>query len=129
MASSRRDFIRTMGAGLAGAGAAASNLACATAAAPAQGDSERLLEPNPDHVEPAPLGMDRLPLSWHQGAARRLKEEVAGTGADAILLQSDQNQVYYTGCFRRSGERSTWVFSQSMKKTRCIGTRPGSIGS
>ncbi len=93
---------------MAGAGVAANNLACATAAA--QGDSERLLEPNPDHVEPAPLGMDRLPLSWHQGAARRLKQEVAGTGADAILLQSDQNQVYYTGCFRRSGERSTWVF-------------------
>ncbi len=71
MASSRRDFIRTMGAGLAGAGAAAGNLACASST---QGDSERLLEPNPDHVEPAPLGMDRLPLSWHQGAARRLKE-------------------------------------------------------
>ncbi|MCH8993333.1 MAG: aminopeptidase P family N-terminal domain-containing protein [Acidobacteria bacterium] len=114
MPSSRRDFIRTMGAGFAGAGVAANNLACAGAAA--EGDSERLLEPNPDHVEPAPLGMDRLPLSWHQGATRRLKalvattEAGAGEGADAILLQSDQNQVYYTGCFRRSGERSTWVF-------------------
>ena len=114
MPSSRRDFIRTMGAGFAGAGVAANNLACAGATA--EGDSERLLEPNPDHVEPAPLGMDRLPLSWHQGATRRLKalvattEAGAGEGADAILLQSDQNQVYYTGCFRRSGERSTWVF-------------------
>ena len=96
-----------MGAGLAGAGVAASNLACADDGM--SGDSERLLETNPDHVDPAPLGYDRLPLEWHQQTTQRLKERVEALGVDAILLGSDQNQVYYTGCFRRSGERSTWV--------------------
>jgi Xaa-Pro dipeptidase len=108
MTSSRRDFIKTMGTGFATAGAAAHSLACAGGMA--QGDSDHLLESNPDHVDPAPMGYDRLPLSWHQAATRRLKELVAEMGVDAVLLQSDQNQVYYTGCFRQSGERSTWVF-------------------
>ncbi len=107
MPPSRRDFIRNMGAGLAGASVAASNLACADDGM--SGDSERLLETNPDHVDPAPLGYDRLPLEWHKQTTQRLKERVEALGVDAILLSSDQNQVYYTGCFRRSGERSTWV--------------------
>jgi Xaa-Pro aminopeptidase len=96
-----------MGAGLASAGVAANGLACT---AGPRGGSEALLQQNPDHVDPAPAGYDRLPLAWHQDATRRLKARVAEVGADAVLLQSDQNQVYYTGCFRRSGERSTWVF-------------------
>ena len=107
MSASRRDFIKRIGAGLAGAGVASSELACATGAV--AGDSDLLLEPNPDHVEPAPLGVDRLPLAWHQRATQRLKDRVANMGVDAILLGTDQNQVYFTGCFRRSGERSTWV--------------------
>ena len=107
MSASRRDFIKRIGAGLAGAGVASSELACAAGAV--AGDSDLLLEPNPDHVEPAPLGVDRLPLAWHQRATQRLKDRVANMGVDAILLGTDQNQVYFTGCFRRSGERSTWV--------------------
>ena len=109
MQASRRDFIRTMGAGLAGAGTAAGALACASEAGIAAGESERLLVPNPDHVDPAPLGYDRLPLEWHQARTRTLKERVAPLGVSAIILTSDQNQAYYTGCFRGSGERSTWV--------------------
>jgi len=110
MASSRREFIRNMGAGLAGVNVAAANLACAgVGGGSSGGESERLLEPNPDHVDPAPIGYDRLPLEWHKRTTQRLKERVSSLGVDAILLSSDQNQVYYTGCFRHSGERSTWV--------------------
>ncbi len=105
----RRDFIKTMGAGLASAGAAATTLACASDTSIASGESESLLVPNPDHLEPAPLGYDRLPLEWHQGRTRVLKERIASTGAAAILLTTDQNQAYFTGCYRGSGERSTWV--------------------
>ena len=111
MAPTRRDFIRQMGAGLAGAGAAAGGLACADQGSSVSSDSERLLVDNPDHVEPAPLGMDRLPLEWHQQATRRLKVRVAERGIDALLLTADQNQAYFTGCFRRSGERSNRLSS------------------
>lgn len=106
MNATRRAFLKRMGAGLAGAGIAAEHLACLPADT---GSSEALLVDNPDHVEPAPVGMDRLPLEWHQGRTRQLKEQVGADGVDAILLTSDQNQVYFTGCFRRAGERSTWV--------------------
>jgi len=104
---SRREFIRDMGTGLSLAGAAASGLACASVSA--AGESEKLLQPDPRQPEPSPLGFDRLPLEWHQKRARILKEKAAERGVDALLLRSDQNQVYFTGCFRQSGERSTWV--------------------
>ena len=106
MTGSRRDFIRTMGLGLATATAAASELALAQGA---RSGSEELLVPNPLQPEPAPLGYDRLPLEWYKAAARRLREQAAARGVDAILLQTDNNIVYFTGCFRHSGERSTWV--------------------
>ena len=107
MSISRRELIRNVGLGLAGAGLAAKNLACSSPAA--SGDSERLLLLNPDHPQPAPLGYDRLPLSWYKESAKRLKEKAAEKGVDAILLESDHNKVYFTGCFRRSGERPSWV--------------------
>lgn len=112
MTSSRRDFIRKMSTGLAASSAAAFTLACAPPEDGPQtltaGDSERLLRPDPNHVEPAPIGYDRLPLEWHQMRVRNLKGRLADRRADAILLSSDQNIVYFTGCFRGSGERSTW---------------------
>ena len=113
MATSRRHFIRQMGTGLAAAGSAASVLACEGSGrdfgSASSGDSERLLQSDPDHVRPAPVGYDRLPLEWHQARTRELKARAAELGANAILLGSDQNMVYYTGCYRGSGERSTWV--------------------
>ena len=111
MERSRRDFIRAMGTGFAAAGAAASALACTTEADEGQarsGTSESLLRRDPRHVEPAPLGYDRLPLTWHQDRSRALKERLSGSDVQGILLSGDQNAVYYTGCFRGSGERSTW---------------------
>ena len=104
--SSRRDFIRELGLGLAAATGAASALAQAPAGG---GSSEKLLAPNAHQPEPAPVGYDRLPLDWYKAAARRLREKAAARGVDLIVLQSDNNIVYFTGCFRHSGERSTWA--------------------
>jgi Xaa-Pro aminopeptidase len=104
----RRHFIKNMGLGLASAGLAAEHLACPFSIG--KGESEKLLVDNPDHPKPAPLGYDRLPLSWYQDTVRRLKAKVAAEGMDAVLLGSDTNMVYFTGCFRGSGERATWAF-------------------
>lgn len=106
MKRSRREFIRTMGIGLATATAAATELALAQGAG---GGSEKLLVANAHQPEPAALGYDRLPLEWYKAAAKRLREQAAARGVDAVLLQTDNNIVYFTGCFRHSGERSTWV--------------------
>ncbi|MGH9332612.1 MAG: aminopeptidase P family N-terminal domain-containing protein, partial [Vicinamibacteria bacterium] len=110
MTLSRREFIQNLGGGLSLAGTSA----CALAGGLGEevegaSESEKLLVPDRLQPEPAPNGTDRLPLSWHQERTRLLKEKVAERGIDAILLRSDQNQVYFTGCFRQSGERSTWV--------------------
>ena len=58
----------------------------------------------------APKGYDRLPLSWYQATTQRLKDKAKQQGADAILLQHDVNLVYFTGCIRGSGQRTTWAF-------------------
>ncbi len=105
MSISRRDFVKQIGFGMAAAGLAAHNLACA---ANSGGGSEKLLAANPKHPEPAPLGYDRLPLEWYKSNVARLKERVSEQGVDVILLESDHNKVYFTGCFRGSGERTTW---------------------
>lgn len=123
MTTDRRAFLKQMGAGLASATAAAQVVACE--AAPSDGMSEGLLVDNPDHVAPAPVGYDRLPLEWHQAAAARLKDLAAERGADAVLLGSDQNQAYYTGCFRRSGERSTWVLFRGDEEDTVYWYSPG----
>ncbi len=110
MSTSRRDFLRNAGIGFATAGMALDNLACATAVQKEESASEKLLIDRPGQPDPAPMGYDRLPLDWYQAATRRLKEKVAEKGVDAVLLSTDTNMVYFTGCFRGSGERSTWAF-------------------
>ena len=107
MSVSRRHFIREMGLGLAGAGLAAEGLA--SQEDKTDGGSERLLVKNPDQPEPAPLGFDRLPLSWYQDRVRALKDKTGALGIDAILFRNDANIVYFSGCFRASGERPTWI--------------------
>ena len=92
MTSSRRHFIRQMGTGFAAAGSAVTALACTP---PGGGLGPRepktlrchlwelrelCFERDPDQVEPAPLGYDRLPLEWHQERARALKTRVADRG-------------------------------------------------
>ncbi len=104
--TTRRDFVRRIGLSLAASSAASAELAAITR--PADG-SERLLVRNPHHPLPAPVGVDRLPLSWYKAAANRLRASAKARGVDAVLLQSDPNLVYYSGCFRGSGERTTWA--------------------
>lgn len=105
--SSRREFVRTMGLSLAASAAAAADLA-ALPTGPGEG-SEKLLVPNPHHPVPAPVGVDRLPLDWYKATCRRLRAAAKARGVDAVLLQSDVNLVYFSGCFRNSGERTTWA--------------------
>jgi Xaa-Pro aminopeptidase len=124
MATTRRQFIHQMGTGLAAASSAAGALAC-TPQLQRSGDSERLLQPDPDQLEPAPLGYDRLPLEWHQARARELKNRVSDRGVSAILLGNDQNAVYYTGCFRGSGERSTWAMFRTDEEDTLYWYSPG----
>ncbi|MFO8173288.1 MAG: hypothetical protein R6T96_03325, partial [Longimicrobiales bacterium] len=136
MSSSRRHFIRQMGTGLAAAGSAVGALACTppegTSAAGGrgaftdmEGNSEGLLQRDPDQVEPAPQGYDRLPLQWHQERARTLKARVVDGGLSAILISNDQNAVYYTGCFRGSGERSTWALFRMDEEDTVYWYSPG----
>ena len=106
--SSRREFVRTMGISLAASAAAASDLAALESLAPPQG-SAKLLVPNPHHPAPAPVGVDRLPLEWYKATTNRLRSAAKARGVDAILLRSDENLVYFSGCFRNSGERTTWA--------------------
>jgi len=76
-------------------------------------------------LEPAPLGFDRLPLEWHQARSREIKTRVADRGVDAVVLGNDQNMVYYTGCFRGSGERSTWAVLNSDEDNTLYWYSPG----
>ena len=105
MATSRRTFLRNLGAGLAATQAAAEALS----AQARPGASEKLLTARAHQPEPAAVGYDRLPLAWYKAAAGRLREAAARKGLDAVLLQTDHNIVYFTGCFRGSGERTTWL--------------------
>ena len=110
MTNSRQDVIRKMATRLAAASAATSAMVDASLQnALTSANSELLLDEDIDHLEAAPIGYDRLPLEWHQTRSGKLKERLANSRAvDAILLSTDQNIVYFTGCFRGSGERPTW---------------------
>ena len=129
MSTTRQDFIQRMGSGMASARAAATALVRAATDDEPQGvcseGSERLLRRDPDHVEPAALGYDRLPLEWHQARARIIKARVAERGMDAILLSDDQNTVYFTGCFRGSGERPTWALFPTGEQDTVYWYSPG----
>jgi len=112
-----------MGLGLAGAGMAAENLA--RQQRKSGGGSEALLVKNPEHPEPAALGIDRLPLSWYQNRVRQLKEKAAALGVDAILFKTDANIVYFSGCFRSGGERPTWVLFPVKERDTIYWYSPG----
>jgi Xaa-Pro dipeptidase len=122
MDTSRRRFIREMSLGFATANAVAVDIAVA---APSGEGSEALLVKDRHQPEPAPVGYDRLPLAWYQSATKRLKEKVAAQGVDAILLQDDDNLVYFTGCFRMSGERTTWALFPTKERDTVYWYSPG----
>jgi Xaa-Pro aminopeptidase len=111
-----------MGLGLAATGVAAEQLAAYSGTT---GESEELLIDRPGQPQPASDGYDRLPLSWYKKTVQRLKEKVAAQGVEAILLESDHNKVYFTGCFRGSGERTTWVLFPVAEKDTAYWYSPG----
>ena len=104
---SRRRFLRNIGLGAAGISLASQKPALASA--PVKGDSERLLVKDPDHPAPAPVGVDRLPLSWYKNTVQRLKDKAVAKGVDAIVLEDAWNMTYFTGNFMTKTERPCWV--------------------
>lgn len=112
-------------ASIANASAAASAPSEGEAGQLAPGQSETLLQSDPDHLDPAPIGYDRLPLEWHQERARLLKERLSDREVGAMLLSDDQNIVYYTGCFRGSGERPTWSLFLTLEEDTVYWYSPG----
>jgi len=110
MSVSRRNFMKNMGLGLAGA-----HLACTSDTGSAHdvmavsGESEKLLVKDPDHPQPAPVGYDRLPLSWYKATAKRMKEKVAAQGVDVVVLADQWNMVYFSGNFMTKTERPGWA--------------------
>ena len=103
MSIDRRKFIKNMGLGIASMSLNAKNIS------KNPGGSESLLVKDRKQPKPAPKGYDRLPLSWYHTRVQNLKNQLENKQIDAILLESDINKVYFSGCFRGSGERSTWV--------------------
>ena len=89
------------------------------------GGSETLLVNNRNHPKPAPKGYDRLPLSWYQARVQKFKKPLETDNVDAILLEKDINKVYFSGCFRGSGERSTWVLFPMNEKDAAYWYSPG----
>jgi len=105
MQLTRRSLVRNIGLGIAGVHTASRALANVDETL----ESGSLLVDDRAHPAPAPLGYDRLPLSWYQATTQRLKDRLKPEGVDAIVLQRDVNAVYFSGSFRGSGERTTWL--------------------
>ena len=120
MEISRRRFVRNMGLGLASMGLNAKALAKNSG-----GGSEALLVNDRKHPKPAPKGYDRLPLPWYQSRVATLMKKLQKEQVDGILLERDVNKVYFSGCFRGSGERSTWVFFPVKEKNAAYWYSPG----
>ena len=121
MAITRRSLIRNLGLGVTATSAAARSLA----ALDSPGESDSLLVDDRAHPKPAPIGYDRLPLPWYQQTTERLKASTRKLGIDAVVFQNDVNIVYFSGCFRGSGERSTWVMFRNDEKDTAYWFSPG----
>jgi len=119
MSIDRRKFIKSMGLGLASMRLSASNLI------KSPGESESLLVTNRNHPKPAPKGYDRLPLSWYKQRVQKLKNMLLNNKVDAILLENDVNKIYFSGCFRGSGKRTTWVLFPQEEKDTAYWFSPG----
>jgi len=119
MSIDRRKFIKSMGLGLASLRLSARNLI------KTPGESESLLVTNRNHPKPAPKGYDRLPLSWYKDRVQVLKNMLLNDKVDAILLENDVNKIYFSGCFRGSGKRTTWVLFPQEEKDTAYWFSPG----
>lgn len=107
MNSSRRNFLRTVGWGTAGLGLASSKALAAQQMT--RSDSEKLFIKVPDQPAPAPVGTDRLPLTWYKAAVKRLRDKAGEQGVDVIVLEDSWNITYFSGNFLTKTERPCWV--------------------
>ncbi len=107
MKTSRRNFMRSLGIGIPGIGLASRK--SLSFSQPVPDKSKNLLLKNPDHPVPAPVGVDRLSLSWYKDTVKRLKENVAAQGVDAVVLGDSWNMTYFTGNFMTQTERPCWA--------------------
>ena len=119
MTIDRRKFIKSMSLGLTTMSLNAKNLVNVS------GESESLFVTDRMHPKPAPKGYDRLPLSWYKKRVRTLKNLLLEDKVDAILLENDVNKVYFSGCFRGSGKRTTWVLFPQNEKDSAYWFSPG----
>ncbi|MFQ6084307.1 MAG: M24 family metallopeptidase [Candidatus Aminicenantia bacterium] len=102
MGLSRRDFIKSVGAGMIATG-----LTGRTALGFNSKRSESLLIKSPEH--PVAADFDRLPLSWYKNTVKRLKEKLKTQGVEAVLLRDRWNIIYFTGLFHTTTERPFFV--------------------
>ncbi len=107
MKISRRHFMRSVGIGIPGIGLISRKSLLPSQSIPKK--SKNLLVKNPEHPEPAPLGVDRLPLNWYKDTVKRLKKKVADQGIDAVVIGDSWNMTYFTGNFMTKTERPCWV--------------------
>ena len=120
MSIARRKFIKSLGLGLASATLSAKNITEFNSS-----ESESLLVSDRKQPDPAPKGYDRLPLEWYKKRVQTLKNKLKKDKVDAILLESDINKVYFSGCFRGSGKRTTWVLFPQKEKDTAYWFSPG----
>ncbi len=107
MKITRRNFIKSTGLSFAGIGVAGKKKLLPSFLE--KNKSEKLLLKNPDHPKPAPINYDRLPIDWYKKTVKRLRENAAARGVDAVILADSWNMNYFTGNFMTRTERPCWV--------------------
>ena len=122
MALARRNFIKSLGLGLASASLNAKSIASFGSSG-----SESLFVADRDHPTPSPKGYDRLPLEWYQKRVQTLKENLSKNKFDAILLESDVNKVYFSGCFEAAVNEQRGSYFPPRRPIQPIGSHPDLI--
>ena len=104
---SRREFLATTGAAVAGTSVARAAISVPAVAAASGEKSAKLFLPE-DDLKPATI--DRLPLEWHKQRAEKLRAKLAEDGYEGILLRDRWNIIYFTGLWHTTTERLVNVF-------------------
>ncbi|HZD54109.1 MAG TPA: M24 family metallopeptidase [Woeseiaceae bacterium] len=110
---SRRKFLSSSGAVVAGAGLVAACTRPESSDGPpapspsTAGESEALFLPKDDLT---PSAADRLDLGWSKARVRVLKDHLNERGLDGILLTDRWNIIYFTGLWHTTTERLMHAF-------------------
>ncbi len=107
----RRTFLATTGAAVAGSAMSSGQAVAAAATAP-QGiapaaKSAGLFLPE-DDLKPATY--DRLPLEWNKQQIKKLQQKLSAEDYDGILLTERWNIIYFTGLWHTTTERLFYTF-------------------